>query len=62
MNNWSSYHFEFIIIPDHKHDIKYKNGRATFFQIEYLNTQANLCEKYFYPASTKIFNGDVAMR
>ena len=38
------------------------NGRARFFQIKDLNTRANLCEKYFFPATIKNDNGAVVMR
>ena len=37
-------------------------GAPYFFWIKDLNTQANFCEEYFYPASIKNYNGAVALR
>ena len=39
-----------------------KNGHAIFFQIEDLDTRANFCEEWFYPASIKNDNLAVATR
>ena len=39
-----------------------KNGRIILFKIEELNTRANLCRKYFYPASTKNRHGGVTTK
>ena len=38
------------------------NGRARFSQIQNRNTRANLCKRYFYPASIINDNGSVSMR
>ena len=39
-----------------------KDGRIILFKIEELNTRANLCRKYFYPASTKNRHGGVTTK
>ena len=38
-----------------------KTVASYFFRIEDLDTQANLCERYFYPESIRNDNGAVAM-
>ena len=38
------------------------NGHTTFFQINYRNTQANLCKNNFYLSTIKNDNGAVATR
>ena len=48
----SSYHCEFIIIPNHKHDFKYEIlARQIVSKIEDLDIRANLCKNNFYQAT-----------
>ena len=42
-------------------DMKYWHARF-FFQIEYLDTRANLCKNIFYPATIKNDNGAIETR
>ena len=62
MNNLSSYHCEFSIIPNHEHDFMYeKRARQIVSKLKTLIHKLICVKNSVYPESTKNSNGAIAM-
>ena len=53
------YHFEWIIMHNHEHELKYDILARHIFSQNDLDTQANLCKNILYPETIKNNNGAI---